>query len=156
MITDYWITDEEMRGFLQAMANMDKKKTQAERDADVDKQMKQDARKIFLALTCVTKDAMINFVPTVGMKYKDIPFKAGSYEIEGRRKSKPGVIRALVYVQEESLATQGGTFTITEWNKRHMAGTFDLKARTEDGENKEITIKGSFDLACKAGKGCEK
>jgi hypothetical protein len=156
--TDYWMTEDELKMGLRAMVATlgGKKLSDTEKDAKVDEAMKKDPRFLILLLNCETKDASVAFGPARDTKYKHLPMKPGKYTVNNGMKARPGEISALLNIKADSgswTPEPGGTFEITAWDKKHIAGTFELGVKTKD---RKAQLKGSFDFPCRAGQACER
>lgn len=161
--TDYWLTDDEMKMALGALVGIagGSKLSDAEKAQKLDEAMKKDPRFMLLLLNCKTDDATLTIGPAKDTKYKDVPMKPGSYKFAPTMKAKPGDMTVLsnIKVDKGLWAAQDGKLDITAWDKKHIAGAFEIQIAKRDfggGPGKKATLKGSFDFPCRAGKVCEK
>lgn len=155
--SDYWMSDDEISTAIRGLTGLGSKMSDAERDAKVAEQMKADPRFQILLLNCQTPEVSLTFGPAKGSKYKDVPMRAGKYAIGRGVTAKPGDMNVLVIAKADAQKglwrAQSGEVRIAAWDKRHIAGDFEIKAAAG---KRAATLKGKFDLPCRNGKLCEK
>jgi hypothetical protein len=160
--SDYWLTDDELKMGLRAIAGIGKKMTDEEKAKKVDEQMKADPRFMLFLLNCQTEAATVNFGPSRGSKYKDVPMAARSYTIAGKGSpAKPGEMQVMVNIKDGKgfwRAQAGGKLEVTAFDKKHIAGTFEIPLREGLGKEggTEAKLTGRFDFPCATSKSCEK
>lgn len=148
--TDYWGSESEMRAALGAIVGLGGKTSKEEKEKAVDEGMKADPRFIILSLICKDGDRNVQFLPTKGSKYKDIPFKPGTYKIG----TAPGAFASWgTKVAKQGLYGKGeGTLVIKKFDLTGVAGTFSFKAKRIGGKDEWINVEGAFDFPCTGGK----
>jgi hypothetical protein len=152
--TDHWNTKEELRKTVRAMLAATQKLSDAELDAATDKRMKAEPRITALALTCEVPGARLSFIASKETRYKTMPMKAGAYPVARGMRAAAGEVGALLMLKDNAFMAEGGKLRIAEWNRKHIAGTFDVEL--VDREKRKVTVKGSFDFPCRASSSCQK
>jgi hypothetical protein len=167
--SDYWLSDDDLRTALSAVANISNKGSDAEKKKSVDEAMKKDPRLFLLILNCISgsgdsKDT-ISMLPSGDSKYADVPFKPGSYTIKSgshlTSAEKPGDFSALMSLSKVSyLVSQDGKLNITKFDKSGIAGTFTFGGEQgfadQGAKPKKISVSGKFDFPCTSGGNCNK
>ena len=83
-----------------------------------------------------------------------VPFKPQRYDFEGIQKKAPKV-HVMATLQKRSIREAAGTVDVTEFDGRHIAGTFHIRALTMPGDA-PVTIDGTFAFKCPGLSGCDK
>ena len=136
--TDYWLSEENLRrvvGYLET----DPVKIAAA--------MKADPRFMTLLMNCNGQRATISFMPEVGSRYADIPFRPKKYALAT---GKRGSFRPLVLIDRAAYRTRTGTLDITRFDARGLTATFEFQA-TNIATDKPVTIRGAIDYPCPPG-----
>jgi hypothetical protein len=100
------------------------------------------------ALNCSGPDIRFALIPSG--KRDGMPFKPKKYAVS------KGTGDATVTVGFGKLTLDGisGTVDVTEFDKRHIAGTIDVRGKLVPGGG-EVKLTGTFDLKCPGFGGCE-
>jgi hypothetical protein len=158
--TDYWMTDDELRMGLTALAGMNAGGNQSyeANTAAAEAAMKKDPRMFLLALECGNEQARIGLAPVEGSHYADVPYAPKKYRIASSS-PQPGEFAAtFVMVQagqrQAFVAGDGGSLDIAKFDKTGIAGTFHFTAKSAGGD-RSITVDGSFTYGCMGGHACE-
>jgi hypothetical protein len=139
--TDYWYTPEELEAAVKQMVGLTSKK-EAE-PAKVAEAMKKDPKITTFILNCMTPDVTLSFLPQG--KYADVPFGPKKYAVH-KGLGKTAGVALLGRVKGKMIRlTEDGVLDVTAFDKKHVAGTFELHAKQDAGD---ITIKGKFDYPC--------
>ena len=147
------MTDDELRMALKTMAGVMSKKSDDEIAAEVDADMKKDPRLLLLLVNCGTDDAHVNFGPTGGSRYADVPFGPKKYAIVGKD-AKAGDFSVMFGFtgadgkRASFSVSEPGTLDIAKFDKSGIAGTFHFVAKNYKGD-KTVTVDGKFDYLCR-------
>ena len=146
--SDYWLTDDQLQ---QAAAVHD----------DFDERVASGQQLLqILQIACGEGDGVL-FMSTDWTTRTDIPQGPGSYSVLNYLdKDKPGMSAAIVIPGDELFGVTGGTLTISRFDDKGVAGSFDLTAEElsafAEGAPMQLTVTGEFDLPCWSGGGaCE-
>jgi hypothetical protein len=77
-VTDYWLSDAELRTGVGVFVGLDGKLSRADKERKIDEQMKQDPRFMLFILNCLTDEGGAIFSASGPSKYGDFPFKPSS------------------------------------------------------------------------------
>ena len=157
--TDYWMTDDQLRMGLAAMAGIGAggKQSYEANAAAAEAAMKKDPRMFLLTLVCGNEQAQIQLEPAPGSHYADVPYGPKQYHLT-MNGPKPGEFgaRLVIKQQDQRLAfvPTDGTLDITKFDKTGIAGTFHFTGKNVGGDH-TITADGSFDYACMGTQACQ-
>lgn len=159
-VTDYWMSDAELRSALGITESVGSKETPAEKQRKVEEAMKKDPRFMLLVINCLTDDGGLVLGASPPSKYASVPLKAASYPIvaDGTRGGEfvpmfhtgGGAARRVSY-----RLTEPGKLTLTQFDRKAIAGTFTFKAESRGKDTKRVTVTGSFRYRCR-GEACQK
>jgi hypothetical protein len=159
-VTDYWMSDPQLRSALSVTENLGSKATPAERQRKVEEAMKKDPRFMLLVINCLTDDGGIVLSASSPSKYADVPIKPASYPIVADG-SRAGEFTPMFHTGGGSAKrvsyrlTEPGKLTLTRFDRKAIAGTFTFKAESRGKDTKHITVTGSFHYRCR-GDACQK
>lgn len=160
--TEYWMSDDEIREALEFLATG----TEEEQKRQVEEGMAEDPRLYILLLNCTSTEDRgqnITFSPSNEATYADVPFGPGDYVVPvggvfGGAQD-PREFGVLFGVEGDDLwkVSEAGTFRITRWDNKGIAGTFDFKAEEAlaEGTPKKIEVEGNFAFDCSFGDNCD-
>jgi hypothetical protein len=97
-----------------------------------------------LSVNCAGKDLRISFVASPN---GDVPYGVKNYDVK-----KDGEL-VLLGRAGDQLSDFGGSVQINAFDDKHVAGTLSLTAK-QGRSRKNVTIEGTFDLACPGMAGC--
>jgi hypothetical protein len=158
--TDYWMTEDELRMGLTAMAGMNAGGNQsyAANTAAAEAAMKKDPRMFLLTLECGNEQARIGLAPTPDSHYADVPYGPKKYRIAATMPQAGDFVVQFVMAQDGRrqafVAGDGGALDIAKFDKTGIAGTFHFTAKSAGGD-RSITVDGSFEYGCMGGHACE-
>lgn len=162
---DYWMTDDEMRTALKAIAQIFDKKSDAELEREVAASMKEDPRLVLLIINCGSAggaDGSLSLMPGADSKYANVPFGPKSYTIAKGGllggDAKAGEFTAMFSLGDGLYGIdEPGELKITKFDKTGIAGSFSFKASERlSNTNKKVTVQGTFDYPCTGGGNCKK
>jgi hypothetical protein len=115
--------------------------------------MKEDERKSMMgtdgfAVNCHGPDIKFSLIPSG--KKDGMPFKPKKYAIT----KGTGDASVMVLFGKQTLDAISGTVDVTAFDKRHIAGTIDVKGKLVPGGG-QVKLTGTFDLVCPGFGGCE-
>jgi hypothetical protein len=115
--------------------------------------MKEDERKSLMgtdgyAVNCHGPDIKFSLIPSG--KKDGMPFAPKKFAIT----KGTGDASVMVLFGKQTLDNISGTVDVTAFDKRHIAGTIDLKGKLVPGGG-EVKLAGTFDLVCPGFGGCE-
>ena len=153
--SEYWMTDEELRGALAMMVRIGgDKPSKQEIDAKVDEAMKKDPRLWLLMMNCSTDDGFLNLSASNSSKSSDIAFGPHAYVIASDPKA--GEFGAMFSTKRGKHTgyhlVAPGKLEITKFDASGITAAFGFEAESRD--NQHVTVKGSFDFGC-AGRKCK-
>ena len=152
--TDHWLSDDEMRTALRAMAGIGGDKN-VDRDAKVAEGMKQDPRLFALIMNCGDEVVSASFMPGQGSKYADIPKAPKKYVVT--RGAKAGEFNVMLSASDGHFTVKSpGTLDITRFDSSRMEGTFAFDAEERFGSKRNIKVAGSFQFDCAGSQSCGK
>jgi hypothetical protein len=152
--TDHWLTDDELKMALRAMAGIGGDKN-VDRDAKVAEGMKQDPRLFALIMNCGDEKVSASFMPGNASRYADIPKAPKKYVVTSG--AKAGEFNALLSVGDAGFTVKGpGTLDITRFDSSRLEGTFAFDAEERFGDKRNIKVTGSFQFACSGSQSCGK
>jgi len=159
LLTDYWLSDAEIRTGVGVFAGIDIKESKADKDRKIDAAMKKDPRFMLFVLNCLTDEGGAIFSAALPSKYADFPMKQAAHAIVDRSAAKAGDVIVLFQLspggKRERYAAKGpGKLVLTQLDKKGVAGTFSFKAEARD-RPKHIDVAGKFSYAC-SGSACQK
>ena len=158
--TDYWMTDDELRMGLAALAGMNAggKESYEANAAAAEAAMKKDPRMFLLAIECGNEQARLGLAPVPGSHYADVPYAAKKYRIAGSAPQPGDFVATFVLAQagqrQAYAAGDGGALDISKFDKTGITGTFHFTAKSVGGD-RSITVDGSFTYGCMGGHACE-
>lgn len=155
-VTDYWLSDAEIRTGVGVFVGLDGKLSRADKDRKIDEQMKKDPRFMLFILNCVTDEGGAILSASGPSKYGDFPFKPSSHTISPGA-GKPGEVTAMFHIspggkRERFSVKEPGKLVLTQFDKKGIAGTFRFKG---ESRGKRVDVSGKFSYACSGG-ACEK
>lgn len=159
-VTDYWMSDAQLRTALGVTESLGSKATPAERQRKVEEAMKQDPRFMLLVINCITDDGGLVLSASSPSKYAQVPLKPASYPIVADG-TKGGEFLAMFHTgggaakRVSYRLTEPGKLTLTQFDRKAIAGTFSFKAESRGKDTKHVTITGSFRYGCR-GDACQK
>jgi hypothetical protein len=153
--SEYWYTDDELRGALGTMTRIGGDKlSKDEVNRKVDEAMKKDPRLWLLLINCSTDDGFLNLSASNSSTSKDVPFGPHTYVIASDPKA--GEFSTMLSIKQGKRTGLGlaapGKLEITKFDTTGITGTFAFEAETRD--KSAATVKGSFDFGC-AGRKCK-
>src|SRR3954463_16410565 len=80
-VTDYWMSDAQLRSALSVTEGLGSTATPAERQRKVEEAMKKDPRFTLLIINCLTDDGGLVLGASSPSKYASVPLKPASYPI---------------------------------------------------------------------------
>jgi hypothetical protein len=101
-------------------------------------------------VNCHGKDIKFSIIPGGGKK-DGMPFSPKKYDFKG---GKGDANVMVTFGPKVTMGDPNGTVDITAFDKRHIAGTINLKGKLVPGGG-AVTLTGSFDLVCPGFSGCE-
>jgi hypothetical protein len=147
--TDYWLTPEELDQAVEMMVGMlvkDKEKAALE----IEKAKKTEPRIMLLLLNCADQQIKLTLSPSVGAKYKDVPFGPGKYAITSQ--GSPTAFGAMFSIGHKYYRVDGsGTLDITRFDTSGITATFEFPAQNTDRTTQavsRVTVKGKLDFPC--------
>jgi len=154
--SEYWFTDDELRGALATMVRIGgDKPSKEEVNRKVDEAMKKDPRLWLLMINCSTDDGFLNLGASNSSRSSDIPFGPHTYVIASDPKA--GEFGGMFSIQQGKHVSYQfaapGKLEITKFDAAGITGTFGFEAATHDNSQR-VTVKGSFDFGC-AGQKCK-
>lgn len=159
-VTDYWMSDAQLRTALGVTENLGSKATPAEKQRKVEEAMKKDPRFMLLVINCLTDDGGVVLSASSPSKYASVPFKPASYAIASEG-AKAGEFIPMFHTGSGAGKRVGyrlaepGKLTLTQFDRKAIAGTFTFKAESRGKDTKHVTVTGSFRYSCK-GDACQK
>jgi len=158
-VTDYWLSDSELRTGVGVFVGLDGKLSKADKERKIDEQMRKDPRFMLFILNCLTDDGGAIFSASGPSKYGDFPFKPSSHAIVGGA-GKPGDVTVMFHIspggkRERFSVKEPGKLVLTQFDKKGIAGTFSFKAESGGKTPKRVDVSGKFSYACSGG-ACEK
>jgi hypothetical protein len=157
--TDYWMTEDELRVGLAAMAGMaagGNQSYQANATA-ADEGMKKDPRMFLLTLECGNEVARLQLTPVGGSHYADVPYGPKKYVIASGD-GQPGQFVAGLGAAVDGgrqvfTPSAAGELDVTRFDGKGIAGTFRFPAISNIG--RAVTVEGSFAYACMGTQACQ-
>jgi hypothetical protein len=158
--TDYWLTEAQLRMALSALQGIGKKLTREEKQRKVDEAMKKDPRFMLLIINCMTDEGGVMFSAASNSKYADVPLKPASYAVVPNRKARPGELTTMFHLvrggkHESYSVSEPGKLSLTQFDRKGIAGTFSFKAEQRGKVPGRVTVTGTFKYHC-LGEGCQK
>jgi len=153
--SEYWMTDEELRGALAMMVRIGgDKPAKEEVDRKVDEAMKKDPRLWLLIMNCSTDDGFLNLGASNSSKSSDIVFGPHTYVIASDPKA--GEFGAMFSIKRDKHTgyhlVAPGKLEITKFDASGITAGFGFEAESRD-KSQHVTVRGSFDFGC-AGRKC--
>lgn len=109
--------------------------------------------KVGLIVNCTDANGSISILSGPKVTKDSLPLGPKKYTID--KKLAGGELHVLGTVGKTALMGPVGTFEITAFDTRHVAGTFQFTATTLPGKG-EAKIEGTFDYTCASFSGCAK
>jgi hypothetical protein len=158
--TDYWLSDAQLRTALNMLQSMDGKSTDEAKQKKIDEAMKKDPRFMVLLINCLTDDGGVTFTAADKTRYADIPMKPASYALVPTEHPKPGELTVFFHVvgggkRESYSVREPGKLTLTQFDRKGIAGAFTFKAEQRGKGSKKVSVTGSFTYGC-VGDACQK
>jgi hypothetical protein len=158
--TDHWLSDAQLRTALQMMQSIDSKASAEDKKKKIDEAMTKDPRFMVLLLNCLTDDGGVTFTAASKTKYADIPMKPASYALVSMDHPKPGELTVFLHItsggkRQSYSVREPGKLTLTQFNRKGIAGTFTFKAEQRGTAAKKVSVTGSFNYGC-VGDACQK
>jgi hypothetical protein len=161
--TDYWLSDAQLHMAVETMQSLGKRLSPADKQRKLDEAMKKDPRFMLLLINCLSDDGGVILTASEASKYADVPMKPASYPIvpTDQVKAKAGELTAMFHLgggagkRETYVVTAPGKLTLTQFDRKAIAGTFTFKAEQRGKAPKHITVTGSFNYRC-SGDACQK
>jgi hypothetical protein len=159
--TDYWLSEAQLHMAVETMQSLGKKQSPADKQRKLDEAMKKDPRFMLLLINCLSDDGGLILSASEASKYADMPMKPASYAIVPTDHPKAGELTAMFHLgggaakRETYVVTAPGKLTLTQFDRKAIAGTFTFKAEQRGKPPKHITVTGSFNYRC-SGDACQK
>jgi len=160
LVTDYWLTDAELRTGIGVFVGLDSKLSKADKDKKIDEQLKKDPRFMLFILNCLTDEGGAIFSASNPSKYADVPMKPASHTIVAAGEGKAGDVTVMFHLspggkRESYRVKEPGKLVLTQFDKKGIAGTFSFKAEARGKTPKHVDVAGKFSYACTGG-ACQK
>jgi len=159
LVTDYWLTDAELRTGIGVFVGLDSKLSKADKDKKVDEQLKKDPRFMLFILNCLTDEGGAIFSASSASKYADFPMKPATHTIVAAE-GKAGDVTVMFHLspggkRESYRVKEPGKLVLTQFDKKGIAGTFSFKAEARGKTPRRVDVAGKFSYACTGG-ACQK
>jgi len=160
LVTDYWLTDAELRTGIGVFVGLDSKLSKADKDKKIDEQLRKDPRFMLFILNCLTDDGGAIFSASNPSKYADFPMKPATHTIVAAGEGKAGDVSAMFHLspggkRESYRVKEPGKLVLTQFDRKGIAGTFSFKAEARGKTPKRVDVAGKFSYACSGG-ACQK
>ena len=158
-VTDYWLSDSELRTGVGVFVGLDGKLSRADKERKIDEQMKKDPRFMLFILNCLTDEGGAIFSASGPSKYANFPFKPSSHPISPGG-ARAGDVTVMFHIspggkRERFSVKEPGKLVLTQFDKKGIAGTFSFKGESGGKTGKHVDVSGKFSYACSGG-ACEK
>ena len=160
LVTDYWLTDAELRTGIGVFVGLDSKLSKADKDKKIDEQLKKDPRFMLFILNCLTDEGGAIFSASSASKYADFPMKPAAHTIVAAGEGKAGDVTVMFHLspggkRQSYRVKEPGKLVLTQFDKKGIAGTFSFKAEARGKTPKRVDVAGKFSYACTGG-ACQK